>query len=268
MKLQGKSAQHGFTLIEIALALLVLGLLLGGGLNVLTAQVQQQRVRDTQRQLEEAQEAVLGFAITNGRLPCPASDTSAGQESFCTQPTGACGVARVAPAAAPAHGRCTHAYNGYLPAATLGLRTGDSSGFWVDAWHTVHNRIRYAVTTSNSNAFTAPQGMQTVTLAKLTPDLRVCASASGVTAVNCGTALSLTNNAVAVLYSLGPNASVGGRSPDEAANPNPNSADNDPVFVSHTPAEVGAVNGEFDDIVTWLSPNILFHRMVQAGRLP
>jgi len=78
----------------------------------------------------------------------------------------------------------------------------------------------------------------------------------------------LTNQAVAVIFSLGANAPVSGTGPrvDEAANiSNPNG---DPAFVSHTRAEVGAPNGEFDDVLTWISPNILFNRMIQAGRLP
>jgi len=71
-----------------------------------------------------------------------------------------------------------------------------------------------------------------------------------------------------VIYSLGKNAASGGTGTDETANPNPNSANNDQVFVSHAPTMAGATNGEFDDIVTWLSVNTLFSRMIAAGALP
>ena len=54
----------------------------------------------------------------------------------------------------------------------------------------------------------------------------------------------------------------------EALNPNPNSNNSDRVFVSHIPTASSATNGEFDDIVIWLSPNILFGKMVAAGKLP
>jgi hypothetical protein len=42
------------------------------------------------------------------------------------------------------------------------------------------------------------------------------------------------------------------------------------TFVSRTYQDTGATGtgGEFDDIVVWLSPNILFNRMVAAGQLP
>jgi hypothetical protein len=48
---------------------------------------------------------------------------------------------------------------------------------------------------------------------------------------------------------------------DEIANTN-----GDDNFVSHVPSNV--VGNEFDDIVVWLSPNILFNRMIAARKLP
>ena len=259
----------GFTLVEMAIALLIMGLLLGGGLTVLSAQLEQQRFKDTERLLGEAREAVIGFALANGRLPCPASGTSAGRESFCTNGAGACGAAIVPPpAAVPAHGRCTNPYNGFLPASTLGFSPVDPAGYAMDAWGLPQNRIHYAVTASNSSAFTAPDGMRNTTMATLAPDLSVCASGTGINPLDCGTAVSLTGSAAAVIYSLGENAATGGTGTDEAANPNPNGADNNQVFVSHTRAAAAATNGEFDDIVIWIAPGILFNRMVQGGRLP
>jgi hypothetical protein len=63
--------------------------------------------------------------------------------------------------------------------------------------------------------------------------------------------------------SLGPNWASGGTGADEAAN-----LDGDQVFVSHVRSAAGAPNGEFDDIVTWLSVNVLLNRLVSAGQLP
>ena len=59
-----------------------------------------------------------------------------------------------------------------------------------------------------------------------------------------------------------------GTGTDEAANPNPNSADNNRTFVSHTPTGSSATNGEFDDLVIWISNSTLLNRMVSAGKLP
>ncbi len=229
--------QRGFTLIEMAIVLLIMGLLLGGGLSVIGTQIDQQRIKDTQRILDDARDALLGFAIANNRLPCPATAATNGIES----PVGG--------------GVCTAPYNGFLPAATLGIPGVDANGFLTDAWGTPANRIRYAVTIANANSATKPNGIRTTTMATFTPDLRVCATSTGITATACGAATPLTTNAVAVVFSLG--KSAGSAGPDEAANQN-----TDQVFVSRTPTAT------FDDLVTWLPPSTLFNRMVQAGALP
>ena len=95
----------------------------------------------------------------------------------------------------------------------------------------------------------------------MTPDLRVCNTGVGIAGGNCASAAAtLTDTAVAVVYSRGRNGGVAPASTDETANGNA-----DRVVVSHTPT-TGA--NEFDDIVAWLSPNVLYNRMIAAGRLP
>jgi len=63
---------HGFTLLEMAVALLVIGLLLGNFIVPLSARLDTQRIKRTDKTLEEIKEALLGFALINGRLPCAA----------------------------------------------------------------------------------------------------------------------------------------------------------------------------------------------------
>ena len=67
------------------------------------ARQQVEKERATQAAMVQAQDALLGFAAINGRLPCPASPVSNGVESFCTDGVGACGAATVI---FQAHGRC------------------------------------------------------------------------------------------------------------------------------------------------------------------
>ena len=247
----------GFTLVEMAMVLLIVGLLLGGGLSVISTQIEQQKIKDTQKVLEDAREALIGFAAANGRLPCPASAASNGIES----PAG--GSTSVIP--------CSNPYNGFLPAATLGMSGLDANGYLLDGWQGSANRVRYAVTTAitpgaNANAATSPNGIRTATLATyaVAPNLRVCGSATGITATTCGAAPALTTTAVAVFFSLGAKAKTGvAGGIDEAANQNA-----DQVFVSHAPVDIGGTNGEFDDILTWIPSAILFNRMLQAGSLP
>ena len=242
--------ERGVSLVELAIGLLVLSLVIGGLLVPLATQVEQNRVAQAQRQLEEIREALIGFALANGRLPCPASPTSNGLES----PAGG--------------GLCTHPHTGFVPAVTLGLSQIDAQGYAVDPWSLEQNRVRYAVTSSNGNAFTTAGAgsMRAVGLPALAPALRVCSTGAGATPTDCASGTTLAANAVAVIYSLGPNAATGGTSTDEAQNPNPNSANADAVFVSRVRGSTAIA--EFDDLVTWLSPNVLYARMVAAGQLP
>lgn len=240
--------QLGFSLIEVALVLIILSLAVGGALVPLNAQIEQRRLAETTQILNEVNDAVLGFAIRNGRLPCPASAASNGNES----PQGG--------------GVCTNAYDGYVPAVSLGLGHLDTQGYLLDAWG---NRVRYAVAKTGASAFTTVAGMKNVGLTTLQSELRVCVSATGSTAVSCGSdpANALTsadqNAPPELIFSLGKNGATGSASADEAAN-----LDNNPVFISHTPMPAGAQTGEFDDVVIWLSPNILYGQLVNAGQLP
>src|SRR5688572_19844594 len=85
--------QQGFSLAELAIVLLIVGLILAGVLTPLGAQIEIRKTAETTKILEDVKEALLGFAAANGRLPCPASDTSNGQESFCTTGAMPCPIA-------------------------------------------------------------------------------------------------------------------------------------------------------------------------------
>lgn len=246
-----KSRSQGFTLVEIAMVLLIVALLLGGLVPTLSSQIEQRQISDTSKQLDDIEQALIGYAATYGRLPCPAAPNTTGVEN----PLGG--------------GTCTNPYNGFVPAATLGLSGTDSSGYAVDSWG---NRIHYAVTSWDSTSpvfskvFTTVNGMSTVGIANLSPtSLLVCSTATGITSSSCAPGTSLTSNGVpAVIFSTGINGAQGSHGADEQANLNGTNA----TFVSHPPTPSGAANGEFDHIVIWISPNTLINRMVAAGQLP
>jgi len=249
---KSKPSLAGFTLLEMAVVLLIVALLIGGLLPTLSGRIELQRRGDVRNQLDEIEQALIGYALINGRLPCPASASSNGTESFAT-------------GGSAADGNCANFNNGYLPAATLGLLSAD--GFAVDPWG---QRIRYALTASNNKAFSKLGGISSTGISALTPNLLVCSSASNISGSRCasGSALTTRPGVPLLIYSTGKNGSYGGTGLDESANPNLNSNDSNRVFVSHTPTANTAANGEFDDIVIWLSSNILFGKMVAAGKLP
>lgn len=231
--------QIGFTLTELAVVMVIVALLIGGMLLPLSAQQDIRARQDTDRTLSDIREALVGFASANGRLPCPATATSNGLE----QPAGGGACTCVSP-------------DCFLPAATLGITPINGVGQAVDGWQ---YPVRYAVTAANSNAFSTSDGLKAIWGTPPAPDLTVCSTSA------C--AVTLASNAVAVIWSTGKNTASGGTSADERENPNPQTGAGNPDptanrFVSHEPGP------DFDDQVIWLSQNILYNRMISAGRLP
>lgn len=250
---------RGFTLLEVLVVVVIVALIAGGLAMPLAAQLNLRRLDETRRQLDEAKEALLAFAAAQGRLPCPASASSRGEESF-------------APGGDTLNGACSQFHDGFLPAATLGLHPLDAEGFLRDPWGSPRNRVRYAVfgqgavVNGVANPLTRVNGMQAATLTGLGAAnhyLFVCASASGVSASGCGPAVNqLTRRAAFVLLSRGANATVDPPPPsDEARN-----LDGDAVFV--TREHGNAPGNAFDDVLHWVPVHLVASRLLAAGRLP
>ena len=102
----------GFTLVEMAIVLVIVGLLISAFLAPLSAQRDLKDYGDVRADLEQIREALYGFAIINGRLPCPTTQTN---------PTVAGYGEEAVNCAAPVA-------EGYLPWKTLGLKEVDSWG--------------------------------------------------------------------------------------------------------------------------------------------
>lgn len=253
-------ARRGFSIVEIAVVLTIVALLLGSTMYTLSAHLEQRDESRTLQTLADARDLLLAFAIVNGRLPCPARNTSSGDEL--RDAAGAC---------KDAAGNDEY-YRGLLPARALGFHEVDTQGFARDAWG---NRIRYAVAKSVLGCAAPPKLPHFTSTANLKAngitcqpaDLLICRSAAGISPSSCGaSANSLTNQnlVVAVIVSPGKNAAtarIGGG--DEAAN-----GDGDAIFVAHPPAPQGAVGGEFDDRLTWVTVGELYGRLIAAGLLP
>jgi prepilin-type N-terminal cleavage/methylation domain-containing protein len=228
--------QSGFTLVEISIVLLIVGLMIGGLVAPLASQLEQKKVSDTRRALDEAREALIGFALRNGYLPCPAISSSNGEEDR----TGSA---------------CNKRY-GYLPWTTLGVAR-------LDGWNHV---LGYSVTPAFSDSV--------VRFTLKTPaDITVATRDTG------GQLIPATgvNDIPAAIISFGHNgygatsdqnttiSDAGVGNVDEKNNLQ--SSGN--ALIARDPSDdPRAPGGAFDDMVLWLSPNILYNRMVAAQRLP
>jgi prepilin-type N-terminal cleavage/methylation domain-containing protein len=268
-----KHPHRGFTLIEVAISMVILGLVLTGLVVSLSQQLQQRRLLDTRTTLAEANDALIAFVTANARLPCPAVAGSNGLE------------------ATTAPGVCTAAA-GFLPAVTLGLPNLDGNGLLNDGWADGSIRdntgalsypraIRYSVALllgtvpTQSYALTTtqlggpPRFRSTVSTALAANNgLFVCRSSAGMVAAGnrCGSpANSLALNAVAVLWSQGPTGNdVVGNSPTENQNANQTIPR---AFVMHDPTDVAAAAGRFDDLVSWVAWGAVADKLMVAWQV-
>lgn len=235
-------AQDGFSLLEMAIVLTIVALLMTGLLPMLSGQVEQQRRNETRKQLSEIRDALIGYTLINGRLPCPADPSLI---------TGQSGVGAE-------RATCTTSANatGVVPWAKLGTSE-------TDAWG---NRFTYRVTTTFADT---TDGTGAGTCAVTTGISFQLCSAGNLTvrsAASSGTDVAV--NIPAVIISHGKNGAgawtqQGIQLPDGSADEEENSdASANSIYVSHIPTT------DFDDLAEWVTPNILYNRMVTAGKLP
>lgn len=226
--------QRAFTLIELAIVLVIVTILVGGLAVPLSAQIQARRVAETRKTLEDAREAILGFAMindgtpsTNRRLPCPDVEGD-GTESL--------------------NGAVCAQASGFLPWVDLGVANQDAWG----------NRLRYEVDQDLAD----PDKGFAASVSSGFP-LKVCQTHA------CD--ISVAGNLAFVLVSHGPNG-WGGRnisgstlaapgSDDEKGNLD----DGDRTYVSRSATKPDAAHGEFDDLLIWLSYPQLVARVCPTG---
>ncbi len=237
---------HGFSLIELTIVLFIIALLSSALMLGLSAQREIATTQDVERQLENAKESLLGFAISNGRLPCPA-DLAA--PKICPyNPALLCpgfeGVLKP-------DGKCTSQY-GVLPWLTLGLSQTDPWG----------NPFTYFVSEQFSGklpvgiqaSFTLESGITNTTgLA----DIKTLSSQGGTTIAIDLVAVIVSHGRRNAGAYLSDGTKIPGAIGDEFENSN-----NTQTFVAGTPTP------NFDDQLVWISQHILKSRMVAVGKLP
>ncbi len=124
MTMKNHTNIRGFTLVEMAVVLTIVGLLLAGGMNLLSGSTDTAKYKETQNQMAEVKEVLINYYIQFGRLPCPDTGVDGIEESSCV--TG--GTLR-----------------GFLPHVTLGL--GGSGDAWGERFKYVVSPKFTAVTT-------------------------------------------------------------------------------------------------------------------------
>jgi prepilin-type N-terminal cleavage/methylation domain-containing protein len=248
--------QRGFSLMEMAIVMTILGILLSGvlvGISTSTENNRRTTARNTLRQIEEA---LYGYAQITGYLPCPADDDTSGQ------------------ADPPGSGNC-NINHGFVPSATLGFFGAiDNNGLLTDPWG---NPYRYSIAPQDDGGgnqifsssteldalFNSGTAITSTTYANL---IRVCDTS------DCSGNI-LTDIAPVLIYSMGEDWAAYSSANEIQNSGNGTTTSTSGDYRLHDPASNDFVSAtyaedQYDDILVWLSPHLLFNRMVSAGRLP
>ena len=236
---------RGFTLVEMAMVLIIVGFILGGLLVSLSTQIEIRNHNETKQKIATIKEAITGYALAYGRLPCPADPSvSSGTVGAGTQKFNVAGTS-------------CNSIIGVVPWVDLGVLESDAWG----------RRFTYHV----SNSFADVVVLNTVAppvscLSVPTSSSFALCSEGDITVTDGAAAIAIKIPAIVLSHGkngLGAYLSDGTKISDTAASSQEKeNSDSDSDFISITQ------NLTYDDVVDWISPNILFNRMVAAGKLP
>lgn len=247
-----KEMNSGFTLVEMAMVLLIITVLLAGLVPTISSQMEQQRTNETRKQMSEIKEALIGFALRNGRLPCAArAATPSGQ------PYSGLYAGNEYPDCNNAS-QADKAY-GVVPWITLGTSETDGWG----------NRFTYRVSSDFADAIAgATYGGCTPSPVPAQASFGLCSAGYPDIYSNASKTETVANDVPVLIISHGKNGAGAytrqgtqrpvGSNTDELENSNHTNKD----YVSRLPTS------DFDDMVEWVTTNTLANRMVAAGKLP
>ena len=117
-------SERGFTLIEMAVFLVIAGVMLAGAIQMIAPYAEQARLKATKANMERVIDVLAGYAHRNNRLPCPGEP----DQGVSSQPFGA---ERDSGANGDQMGSCsTGAAEGIVPFLTLGLTEAEVRDGW------------------------------------------------------------------------------------------------------------------------------------------
>lgn len=142
---------QGFTLIEVAILLVIIGLVATGGLSIIGTVAEAGRSTVTVERIAQVEQALQSYVEVNGCLPCPANGATASTAATAGHSADTAG-GEYAPAAVCTADPCITA-DAVVPWKTLGISEEQA----IDGWS---NRIRYYVEGDECASCTALAGVQ------------------------------------------------------------------------------------------------------------
>lgn len=254
--MKNRQSNSGFTLIEIAIVLLIVTIILGYTVAMFPIQQELKQYRQANQEMDKIIEALYAYAQVNGRLPC--ADSIAAPDGIADPDDGNDCTANVG-------------WYGLLPAKTLGLDGDyDANQSLLDPWGSPY---RYQVSSDDDDVdglgdFVGTDEMNDVGIGNLAPDLEICTVNPSVNPndTDCGLAnVTVVENIPAVVHSLGRDGGAIASNIQVENTDNTLDGATDTVFVKTTRNDTAGT--EFDDIVKWISPNILYSKMIEARQI-
>lgn len=242
---------RGFTLVEMALVLLIIGLLTKTAVGPLAGVMEHRKRTQAEQTLLMIRESIFAHVVAYGAIPCPLIASASGAYSMSNQ---------IAQLANVSDKSCEVA-SGFIPAHGLRLAGAvSSSGALLDPWG---REYRYAVSLEKDKRkgsaeipyWITPGEAAVVGVGDLTADLVLCNASSG---ANCNGRAIRSDQIVFVILSAGGDASAEGLQSENL--------DNDNYF---TVTDESVVTGsQYDDIVAWGSAADVMYWMLRMGWLP
>jgi prepilin-type N-terminal cleavage/methylation domain-containing protein len=242
--------QSGFSLIELAISLVIIGLVMSAAISVGNTQIAQSRINTTKTKEVSLKTALLTFISHNNRLPCPAQNvvpgtSSQGTEAFDT-------VNHV----------CTFGVNGtvavgVVPWVTLGLpEDAVEDGYY--------NLFTYAVSTSAVALVANQNALPLVSVAAMSGSINTYSAApvGAPTLLNSGFVALILSNGINGFgaYTTNGTQIASNAGTDEAVN-----SDGDNTFIVKDFSN--NTTNPFDDIVLPLSVSDLLTPLTITGSI-
>lgn len=247
--------QLGFTLVEMAVVVFLIGILATMGLSAANSILANSSISNTKKKQEVIRDVLITYMATNKRLPCPAIDENGIEAKSATVPS-----------------ICT-GYFGVLPYQTLGLSKSAALDGWENLfsyavssqWTLAYANTNTATTSNNSNIAFNPGDAGTLPVSNRTPATNATNTSLGSDAVII---ISHGMNGLGALTSKGTRNSLPANTSDEFANAAPDTFAVPTTFYQREYTDIDVPTyGSFDDVILRLSSTEIASQLTKDGAI-
>ncbi len=244
---------RGVTLVEMAIVLLILGVLTRAAITPLTASQKHRNYRRAEVSLQSIRDRLWAHVVATGALPCPVALDQERIAAVMPAPGSQSLEQRIPRICETAHGG--------VPARELGLAGATGiNGALLDPWNRPY-RLAISLTSHAERGspqlpdWTTPGEASSVGIAELVADLVLCNKA---VQVRCPSSDTRANQLAFVVASTGEDNTTRGEQSENQ--------DADTVFVLQEPSI--RADHPFDDQLVWGTAAETLYWMLRAGWLP